>query len=88
MNYEQDIQKIASALALDKTTNPKWRNKIVSRLEEAAAMCHKLGTREVTKGDMESLAETAPVKKENLMACTCTNPGRPPFNPTCPSHGL
>lgn len=83
MNYQTALTMLIEQLKNDKNTNPKWRNKIVSRLEETEAMLHKLHSREATKADMESLAATAP---ETPTRCTCKGAGAADIN--CPVHGL
>ena len=39
MDYAIELQRIIDALAEEKTTQPKWRNKIKARLEELQPWC-------------------------------------------------
>lgn len=101
MTHQQNITACIMALRNDKTVNPKWRNKIVSKLEEAGALCYMLDSREISKGEMDSLLEHAPTRPiqpgqiyagvtephpAHPDACICPPGG--PFVPSCTLHGL
>lgn len=80
MNHQTAVTLLIDQLKNDKSKNAKWRNKIVSRLEEIEAMLHKLDSREMTKSELDSLVQTAP----SNAVCICPAGVRVVG---CPVHG-
>jgi hypothetical protein len=84
-DYSAGLNKWIDQLKNDKGTNPKWRNRIVSRAEEIEAMVPKLDTREMSKAEMQSLAQTNRDVEEQL-ECICPDPTYA-IKAACPVHG-
>lgn len=42
MKYELELTTIIETMRADSVADPKWRNKLISRLEEVQAMSHML----------------------------------------------
>lgn len=96
MSYRVALLEIIDRMKHDKNANPKWRNKLISKLEEVEALLPKLDSREMTKAELESLERgnyqpgrvaDLPKNTGRVNGCSC-DPGSKLREVNCAVHGL
>lgn len=89
MNHNLNIQRTIGDLQNDKNANPKWKNWAIRELEVIQSVINgKLSTREISKGELQSIVDVAPTQPNQVFGelCICNSPTD--RNPDCSIHGM